>query len=105
MQLNQKMPKKHMFIIINLKKKKRSITKLKAGISIPDIKRLARRGGVKRISILIYEEIKSILRSFLVKILKDTIVYTEHSKRKTVTPLDVIYALKRQGRNLYGYDI
>ena len=87
------------------KKKKRTIKKQKSGISIPDIKRLARRGGVKRISILIYEEIKSILRSFLVKILKDTIVYTEHSKRKTVTPLDVIYALKRQGRNLYGYDI
>ena len=87
------------------KKKKRSIKKLKAGISIPDIKRLARRGGVKRISILIYEETKSILRSFLEKILKDTIVYNEHSKRKTVTLLDVIYVLKRHGRNLYGYDI
>ena len=26
-----------------------------------------------------------------------------HSKRKTVTSLDVVYALKRQGRTLYGF--
>ena len=87
------------------KKKKRNIKKLKFGISNPAIRRLARRGGVKRISELIYEETRSILRSFLEKVLKDTIVYTEHAKRKTVTSLDVIYALKRQGRSLYGYGI
>lgn len=87
------------------KKKKRIITKLKCGISNPAIRRLARRGGVKRISELIYEETRTILRAFLEKVLKDTIVYTEHAKRKTVTSLDVIYALKRQGRCLYGYYI
>lgn len=27
----------------------------------------------------------------------------EHAKRKTVTSLDVVYALKRQGRTLYGF--
>ena len=87
------------------KKKRRTITNLKIGISNPAIRRLARRGGVKRISELIYEETRSILRSFLEKVLKDTIVYTEYAKRKTVTSLDVIYALKRQGRCLYGYGI
>ena len=40
MQLNQKMPNVHNY---KSKKKKRTITKLKAGVSIPDIKRLARR--------------------------------------------------------------
>ena len=29
--------------------------------------------------------------------------YTEHAKRKTVTAMDVVYALKRQGRTLYGF--
>jgi histone H4 len=87
------------------KRKNRTITKLKVGISNQAIRRLARRGGVKRISELIYEETRSILKLFLEKVLKDTIVYTEHSKRKTVTSLDVIYALKRQGRCLYGYGI
>ena len=87
------------------KKKRKIITNLKIGISNRAIRRLARRGGVKRISELIYEETKSILKSYLEKVLKDAIIYTEHAKRKTVTSLDVIYALKRQGKSLYGYGI
>ena len=87
------------------KKKMKNKTNLKIGISNRAIRRLARRGGVKRISELIYEETKSILKSYLEKVLKDAIIYTEHAKRKTVTSLDVIYALKRQGKSLYGYGI
>jgi histone H4 len=34
---------------------------------------------------------------------RDAVTYTEHAKRKTVTSLDVVYALKRQGRVLYGF--
>ena len=94
-----------MLATINLKKKRKIITNLKIGISNRAIRRLARRGGVKRISELIYEETKSILKSYLEKVLKDAIIYTEHAKRKTVTSLDVIYALKKQGKSLYGYGI
>jgi hypothetical protein len=36
-------------------------------------------------------------------VIRDSVTYTEHSKRKTVTALDVVYALKRQGRTLYGF--
>ena len=35
-------------------------------------------------------------------VIRDSVTYTEHAKRKTVTSLDVVYALKRQGRTLYG---
>ena len=73
------------------------------GITKPAIRRLARRGGVKRISSYIYEETRSVLRSFLENVIRDSVVYTEHAKRKTVTALDVVYALKRQGRTLYGF--
>ena len=73
------------------------------GITKPAIRRLARRGGVKRISSYIYEETRSVLRSFLESVVRDSVVYTEHAKRKTVTALDVVYALKRQGRTLYGF--
>ncbi|EFJ50546.1 histone H4, partial [Volvox carteri f. nagariensis] len=72
------------------------------GISKPAIRRLARRGGVKRISGLIYEEVRSVLRSILEDILRDALTYTEHSHRVTVHVMDVIHALKRQGRVLYG---
>ena len=89
------------------------------GITKPAIRRLARRGGVKRISGLIYEETRgvlkvhisllqrcfarSIMQVFLENVIRDAVTYTEHAKRKTVTAMDVVYALKRQGRTLYGF--
>ncbi|OQS01232.1 cysteine protease family C01A [Achlya hypogyna] len=73
------------------------------GITKPAIRRLARRGGVKRISGLIYEETRGVLKVFLENVIKDSVTYTEHARRKTVTAMDVVYALKRQGRTLYGF--
>ncbi|NXP53693.1 H4 protein, partial [Heliornis fulica] len=77
------------------------------GITKPAIRRLARRGGVKRISGLIYEETRGVTRGvlkvFLENVIRDAVTYTEHAKRKTVTAMDVVYALKRQGRTLYGF--
>jgi len=69
----------------------------------PAIRRLARRGGVKRISGLVYEQTRGLLMVFLENVMRDAITYTEHARRKTLTSLDVVYALKRQGRTLYGF--
>ena len=82
---------------------KKSLKETIMGITKPAIRRLARRGGVKRISHHIYEETRAVLRSFLENVVRDSVTYTEHAKRKTVTALDVVYALKRQGRTLYGF--
>lgn len=73
------------------------------GITKPAIRRLARRGGVKRISSFIYDDTRAVLKSFLENVVRDSVTYTEHARRKTVTALDVVYALKRQGRTLYGF--
>ena len=73
------------------------------GITKPAIRRLARRGGVKRISGLMYEETRNVLKTFLANVVKDSVTYCEHARRKTVTALDVVYALKRQGKTLYGF--
>ncbi|KAK2963641.1 putative Histone H4 [Blattamonas nauphoetae] len=112
------------------------------GITKPAIRRLARRGGVKRISNLIYDETRVILKMFLESIqprtkvyghprtandwnplggdgirtlmiigsvwcvdkaIRDAVTYTEHARRKTVTAMDIVYSLKRQGRTLYGF--
>jgi len=82
------------------------------GITKPAIRRLARRGGVKRIFGLIYEETRGVLKvrpAFLLKflvqvflenVIRDAVTYCEHAKRKTVTAMDVVYAL---GRTLYGF--
>ncbi|KAF3815395.1 hypothetical protein GH733_016777 [Mirounga leonina] len=61
------------------------------------------KGGAKRISGLIYEETRGVLKVFLENVIRDAVTYTEHAKRKTVTAMDVVYALKRQGRTLYGF--
>src|SRR6056297_2663946 len=74
------------------------------GISKPAIRRLARRGGVKRISNLMYAEMRGVLHKFLTQIVKDAVVYVEHARRKTVTAKDVVAALKRQNKTLYGFD-
>lgn len=72
-------------------------------ITKPAIRRLARRGGVKRTCGLIYEETRDVLKMFLENVIRDAATYTEHAKRKTVTAMDVVYTLhKRQGRTLYG---
>ena len=65
------------------------------GITKPAIRRLARRGGVKRISALVYDETRSVMRGFLEHVIRDAVTYTEHAKRKTVTAIDVVYALKK----------
>uniref|UniRef100_UPI00398ECF00 histone H4-like n=1 Tax=Pristiophorus japonicus TaxID=55135 RepID=UPI00398ECF00 len=73
------------------------------GITKPAIRRLARRGRVKRISGLIYEETRGVLKVFLENVIRDAVIDTEHAKRKTVTAMDLVYALKQQSRTLYGF--
>ncbi|KAI8633420.1 histone-fold-containing protein [Xylariaceae sp. FL1651] len=74
------------------------------GITKPAIRRLARRGGVKRISGSIYDETRSVLRKRLEEIIRDCVVYTEYRQAKTITINDVLHALRRQGRPIYGFD-
>src|SRR5947209_4302228 len=46
------------------------------GITKPAIRRLARRGGVKRISAMIYEETRGVLKTFLEGVIRDAVTYT-----------------------------
>ena len=50
------------------------------GIMKPAIRRLARRGDVKRISGLIYEETRGDLKAFLKNVIRDAVTYNEHAK-------------------------
>jgi histone H4 len=73
------------------------------GVTKPAIRRLARRGGVKRISGSMYEETRGILKEFLQNIIKDVVTVAKHANRKTVQVYDVVYALKINNRTLYGF--
>ena len=37
-------------------------------------------------------------------VVNDAVTYTNHLRRKAVTALDVVYALKRQRRTIYGFN-
>jgi histone H4 len=73
------------------------------GITKSDIRRLARRGGVKRINGKVYEESHGVLKIWLENIIRKATDYTEHARRKTVTALDIVHALKSEGKTLYGF--
>ncbi|CAF1609643.1 unnamed protein product [Didymodactylos carnosus] len=65
------------------------------GITKTAVLRLARRGDVKRISGLIYEEVHGVLKTFLENVIRNAVTHTKHASL-TVTAMGVIYAFKRQ---------
>jgi histone H4 len=71
-------------------------------LSNNEIRRLARRGGVKRISSLVYDIGRDALKTFLQEVLGVSVRVCEHSKRKTITVNDIVYGL-RVARNMRLY--
>ena len=55
------------------------------GITKPAIRRLARRGGVKRISGLIYEETRGVLKVFLENVIRDSVTFFQVSADKLLS--------------------
>ena len=73
------------------------------GMTKPAIRRLCRRSGVKRINGLVYEETRGNCKAWLENVIRDALTYCEHARRRTVTAMDIVYALKRHGQELYGF--
>jgi histone H4 len=74
------------------------------GITNPAICRLARRAGIKRISKTVFPEARRILNDHINTIVRDSVIYTLHSKKKTILSLSTALALKKNGRPLYGFE-
>ncbi|KAI2620092.1 histone-fold-containing protein [Hypoxylon sp. NC1633] len=89
---------------VGLKRHRKILRDNIQGITKPAIRRLARRGGVKRISAQIYDEVRIALKARLEEIISTCVVYTQYRQRKTVTIHDVLFSLKRLGRPIYGFD-
>lgn len=73
------------------------------GVTKAAIKRLARRGGAKRISATMFEKIREFLDKYVEEVAHDAVIYAQHARRKTVYPMDSVYALNRLGRKMYGF--
>ena len=86
--------------VANRHKKKRYHLDNKLIIDKPAIRRMARRGGVKRICKDIYEDTGGVAKMFVENILKNALTIAE-GNHKIITVGDVLYALRREGRPLY----
>ncbi len=82
-----------------IKKPSREVYQVSRG----NLRRLAKRGGVIRISSNSFNSAREFADAMLVRVTRDSIVYAEAAKRRTVTAMDVIYALKKNGKTIYGY--
>jgi histone H4 len=70
-------------------------------LTFGDVKRLARRGGVKRLSHATRIDVNNALRDFLGSVVQRAVVYADYAKRNTITTTDVTMALKSIGQTLY----
>jgi len=75
------------------------------GVTKPAIRRLARRAGVKRIAGNVYDKSRTVLKNFITMIIRDAVVYTEHSRLKTITARHIIESLRRNGSTIYGFGL
>ena len=73
----------------------------KGTLSRRDIRRLARRAGIKRMTHDVTAQAKAALVEFLSRTIEDATTYTEYASRKTVIKNDVVRALKKNGYTLY----
>ncbi|MCJ1245504.1 hypothetical protein MMC30_002708 [Trapelia coarctata] len=53
---------------------------------------------------MIYEDVRAATTDKLKSLIEECCIYVEYRKAKTVTVSDVIFALKRQGTPIYGFE-
>ncbi|KAJ7433231.1 hypothetical protein FB451DRAFT_1564001 [Mycena latifolia] len=74
-------------------------------ITRPSIRRVSRRGGVRRARSTIHWDVCGLLRTYVERVIQDAVLYTEHESRSTMMAQDVVHALGRNGMKLYGVGV
>jgi len=70
------------------------------GITAPAIARICQTAGIKRISGLVYEEVRGVMKVFVEDTLRNALVFCEHSRRRTLQEGDLDAALQVSGKYL-----
>lgn len=71
-------------------------------ISKPPLRRLARRGGAKRMTILAYMAMRETIKNSLTETVEKTALVTRSEDRTTIILDDVIFALQSKGDKTYA---
>jgi histone H4 len=69
---------------------------LKGTVTNNDMRRLARRGGVRRISTNVMAPMRATFESYLKEIVRRSVEITKCDGRKTIQGMDVVHAAKSQ---------
>lgn len=73
------------------------------GVTKPAITRLANQAGVPRLSGLVHEDVRDVVRVEVEKLIKAAVAYMEHAKRKTLSSEDFLNAYENvNGKKFYG---
>ena len=88
---------------VSAKRVKKILSDGSRGVTKGSVRRLARRAGITRLSSLLTGEGRMVLKSFVERVVADSVSYTEYARKRTVTCGAVVAALKKRGRMLYGY--
>eukprot|EP01060_Flectonema_neradi_P041024 TRINITY_DN956_c0_g6_i1.p1 TRINITY_DN956_c0_g6~~TRINITY_DN956_c0_g6_i1.p1 ORF type:complete len:114 (+),score=12.28 TRINITY_DN956_c0_g6_i1:47-388(+) len=83
-------------------KNKNSKKKWQDSITKGSIRRIARRGGCKRIAANVYDEARALINKFVENVMDDTVAILEMTNRRTVRVGDILYALRKQDHTLYS---
>ena len=98
-----KLPSKSGKAAISMKRHAKVLRDNILGVSKKAIRRMARRGGVKRMSGSVYDGTREEIMKFLRIILHDAVVMCECAKLKTITHNHILAALKRHNQTLLGF--
>jgi len=76
------------------------------GFKNPQIKRISLKAGVGQLSGMVYDEIKIYIKLFTETLVRNAVIFTEHSRRKTINVQDVLDSFERMtdGHKIYGGD-
>ena len=70
------------------------------------IRQICQRSGIKRISGLVYEEIRKVVNDYTREVLGYALCYTKHRRKETLIATDVVYGTRssKAVNDLYGFD-
>jgi histone H4 len=71
-------------------------------ITKSSIRRLAFLAGITRVSKLVYEEARSVLKIKMEDYIRVAVTYMEHARRKTLSYDDLVHTVAYFGKKLYG---
>lgn len=88
---------------VGLRNKNKTKLRQVVGFKGPTLRRLARRGGVKRISNKVYDTVNGVAVNLLEDIVRSSMIVSNHAGRKMISLKDVLYTLNQKNSSLYGF--